>query len=285
MITFVIFHVDNTGKRKKKGGDPRRMMYLLFRSAELHHPHCRKVVISDLRTDLSYLAPDIEIKRYDVDPTQIALSRWNSRNQFLADQDFSSHFVLLDYDILVNANLLPLFDQPFDVALTYRHRTEADKRPKLKINGGILFLKANRKAASMSFLNRVFTTYKEKFISRPDWWGGQYSMNEVVGHANVPESGTRTVKTGDSTILLLPCDQYNFSPSNRYRSIAAEFQTQKILHFKARCRRLMNLYWDIYFTRRITKNPGVALQSLLKRLHLLWLIIYERAFPKRSIKS
>src|SRR3989344_6229762 len=112
-MTFVTFHVDISF-------NSRPMMDLFFKTLPLHYPHCRKVVLTDPTTKLTFLKKEIEVIRCEVDKSRLALSRLTARLKFMGDHTISDDLVFLDYDILVNGELDTLFKEEFDVAVTYR---------------------------------------------------------------------------------------------------------------------------------------------------------------------
>ncbi|NJR49031.1 MAG: hypothetical protein HC780_05105 [Leptolyngbyaceae cyanobacterium CSU_1_3] len=111
MITFATFHIDCTPKaadhisKNNVHLDDRNeylvQIDLMFRSASLAHPNCKKVVLTDLHTDLSSLSSDIQIHRLDVDPELIMLSRLEAQLHYITHQDLGSDVVLLDSDMLI----------------------------------------------------------------------------------------------------------------------------------------------------------------------------------------
>jgi len=188
MISFVIFYVD---EGLKKAEDHKVMIEQFFKSASVHHPDCKKVVLSDFDTDLSFLDKDVEVNRYKVDKSKIMFSRMTTQIAYLESHDFSINIILLDYDILINANLEPLFQKKFDIGLTYRKDLVFRKMP---INGGIIFLKKNSKSKGIWFLEKVYSVYRSKYYSKKDWYGDQYSLIYVVGNLIFQSRGQKSLK-------------------------------------------------------------------------------------------
>jgi hypothetical protein len=266
---FVTFHADFK-KRHLDGFTPSYMINLLFRSAALYHTACRKTVLSDRLTDLPGLDHGIEVRRFDIDARKTILSRMIAEIDYLQCHDFSSEIVLLDSDMLVNSSLKELGEKDFDVALTYRKQHELPfKKKELAINGGVIFLKKNRKAQALSFLRQVFQVFQSKYnTEKLWWWGEQYALIHVVGSQNIPSAGEALVNIGENKVLLLPCEEYNFSPPAEYRAIRRELTEKKIIHFKGKRKKLMPFYWDLYMQLR--EKPGLysSLRAGLSRLAL-----------------
>ena len=100
MITFVTFHVGNWGALKN-----RNEINLFFKSLNIHHPDCKKVVLTDTHTNFFHLNKDIEIHRYEVDSSKIIFSRLIAYINYLKNHDFSTDIVLSDRWYLLTAYL------------------------------------------------------------------------------------------------------------------------------------------------------------------------------------
>ena len=259
------------------------MINLLFRSASIFHPSCQKTVLTDRHTDLSGLNKDIRTKRFDIDPSKTIFSRMTAEMDYVKSHDFSSDLILLDSDMLVNDDLKTLEDKDFDVALTYRSQDQLPfKKKELAINGGVIFLKKGRKIEAIEFLERVFAVFKTKYnTEKLWWWGEQYALIEIVGQNNIPREGSSVVTLGKTKVLLLPCDDYNFSPLPEYRSIRSELPGKKILHFKGKRKKLMPLYWSLYLRRREKQSLGTAAQAAMSRATLVTLRLLDSLKPKK----
>ena len=140
MITFTAFYVELTSSTLERvhervtsisAPDPQGFTQAMFASATHFHPHCRKVILTDLQTPCPVIS-GVQIIRLDLDPTQPMLARSLAWLAFIQQSD--THIVFLDTDILINANLDHLFAHDFDVGLTYRNQEE------WPINAGINFV-------------------------------------------------------------------------------------------------------------------------------------------------
>ncbi len=289
MTTFVTFHIDPNKKTADRIFKENNMKFdyennyvamidMLFRSVSIFHFDCKKVVLTDFETNLSSLPNDIDIFRMELDPEQVMLSRLRSQIHYVKNHDLSSDLVLLDSDMLINGNLNSLFEQCFDIGLTYRGYRD------MPINGGIIFIPENGKQQAASFLEKAYNIYKSNYYEHSTWWGDQYALIEAIGHDNFFQRSSDVVCVDNNTkVLLLPCDLYNFSPKNKFRAIATELKEQKIIHFKDSRKRLMYPYWNTYLApRELRSNLLVLLGQLIKRIRVILVAFRELAEEKKS---
>lgn len=287
MTTFITFHVDfskKTADRIARSGtklkdlvlhnlqradaffDRSRMIDLLFRSTFMFHPNAKGIVLTDNSTQFPYLSDEIEIQTFPIDPTRITFSKIVAQIDYLKNFDFSSDVVLLDSDILINASLDHVFEQDFDVAITYR-----EYHKEMPINAAVILLKRGRKQQAIEFLETLHTYYKDRY-PEDAWFGDQYALLDAIGEENyrIRSSDLIMTETGIK-VLLLPCDLYNFSPDDaapmiRFSSIASPLTEKKVLHFKGERKKLMNPYWRAYLA--FQEQPGIQtfLQALQSRI-------------------
>lgn len=84
-----------------------------------------------------------------MDPKEEMISRMRARIQLLEQESGTHNLVLLDTDMLVVRSLAHVFEDNFDVALTWRHEIN------MPINGGIVFVSRNRIMKARKFLQCV----------------------------------------------------------------------------------------------------------------------------------
>jgi hypothetical protein len=284
MITFVTFYIDPSQDASEYIShnnillDDRnqylRMIDLLFRSASLFHPNCKKVILTDLKTELSQVAPDVTIYRTSINPHEVMLGRLISQIDYLKKDDSCSNFLFVDSDILINANLESIFSHDFNVGLTYRIEHE------MPINGGVIFVSERHKLQSLDFFVRVLQIYQEKYTSHNIWWGDQYALIEAVGQENLTSNISRSsssvfINIGDIKIALLPCGVYNFSPENTFHSIANELKSKEIIHFKGHRKRLIDIYWITYLAHREHLSVNTVIKSFIGKMHIVYSAFIE----------
>lgn len=215
------------------------MIDMMFRSAKLFHPGCRCVILSNKVTNLSLLASKYEISIHDSKPISLMLDRTRAMADFVEHFDFSGPLAFVDSDILFNHSLEDVWRRDFDVALTYRDH------PMPPVNGGLILLNCQRPEACKHFFTRFLAIYREKYIDRSTWFGDQEALSDLIG--NSPAEYLDDVVDADGCrVLLLPCDQYNFSPSPEVSEISESLRERVAIHFKGPRKFLMPLFWNAY---------------------------------------
>jgi hypothetical protein len=280
MITFVTFHVDcnkNTINYLSKSCpsiaknyDFKSLINLLFRSASIFHPDCKKVILTDKKTDWSHLDGNIEIHRFKMDQKQLMLSRLIAQINYLKNHDFSSDLILIDSDMLVNGNLESLFKNNFDIALTYRHN-----KFKMPINGGIIFISKNKKQKALKFMQTMLKIFKSNYYRHNAWWGDQEALIDIVGYKNFINRKSNIMNTENIKILLLPQKKYNFSPANRMSSIFFKLKNKKIIHFNGERKRFMPFYWNVYLSHLENSNFNNLIKSFWYKTFLIYSAVVE----------
>jgi len=281
MITFVIYHVPlpkETVKSSKvllsfhrMNFDYSRMLDLAFRSAILFHPECRIVLLTSLQHQPQFssgIADKVEIFRYDVNETQPMTGRMWAEFNYLCEHDFTSHVVVLDSDMLVNANLEDIFGADFDIALTYNEgKTETDK--KMPINAGLKLVHSHHREGAIRFFQQAYELCNSDHLAQyRTWWGDQYALIEAVGADNFWKRSRDEITVNDIKIQLLPCDDFNFTPRRKAREIRDELKNKKVLHFRGARKRYMFMYWRLYLSLREKQGFMNRLSALITRAHL-----------------
>jgi hypothetical protein len=270
-ITFVTFHIDasngtdvgivhpNTNLRLTEYLD---MIDLMFRSARLFHPGCRCVILSNRKTDLSLLSSRYEISVHDANPASLMLDRTRAMADFVKQFDFTGPLIFIDSDILLNSSLNRVCEKDFDVALTYRDR------PMPPINGGLVLVNSKRPAACIDFFSRFLALYSEKYAGGSAWYGDQEALYDLIGPQHFEKRQNDVIDVKNCRVLLLPCDQYNFSPGADVSEIASSLRERSIIHFKGGRKFLMPMFWDAYLGPRERLNLQTASKAILTHLKL-----------------
>lgn len=287
MITFVTFHVDLDEKSvnnvKKSHGlfndqhDYVAMIDCLFKSASIFNPDCKKVVLTNQQTDFSSLKSQAHLFRTNIDLSKVTPSKVRAQVEYIKSHNFDSNLIFIDSDIIVNSNLDALFQQDFDVALTY-----IDKE-NMPINAGVVLINKNSKEKAIEFLEKVDVLCRTKY-STETWWGDQLALIDAVGTELFRQRQSDTIYTEPEGIkvLLLPCDVYNFAPHppDKVSSVASELRNRKIIHFRGDRKRYMNLYWTTYLAHK--EQPSLYHQFLSSRNKALLRVVsfYEKLTRK-----
>jgi hypothetical protein len=115
--------------------------------------------------------------------------------------DLEGDILALDTDVVVNADLSPVFAFPFDVALTWRDGpiyapdgTEVTQL--MPINCGVMFCR------NPEFWKACLEWCKDKDVG---WWADQIAVAQVARRFNV---------------LRLHCDNFNYTPSSKDEDVS-----------------------------------------------------------------
>lgn len=279
-MEFVTFHValgsseEVHPNQTLKHREYLSMIDMMFASARLFHPDAKTTVLTDSDTDFSGMEHPVDrTVRCAIDNNKLMLERANAQSRHVQDSSFARPMVMLDSDILINASLLPIFERRFDVAVTWR---DSDYMP---INGGLLILNNARPAVAKRFFSRFTAIYLEKYSEQAAWFGDQLALRDCVGLGLADFAARETVEVDGCRILLLPCDTYNFSPSNRYGEICSELLGKVVLHFKGQRKRLMRPFWRAWLRPRRSYSPWVALDGWRERRWLSQQSVLEMQTP------
>ena len=273
MITFVTFHVDLNKQAEKniletyglyqKPSNYISMLDTMFRSAALFHPDCRKVILTDRKTDFSHLKSEVELFRVDIDLSCVMPSRLRAQIQYLAQYDCASDLIFLDSDMIVNGNLEGVFDEDFSVGLT---SLDKDNMP---INAGLIMVKRQCREAALAFFGRVDVFCREKYHD-DTWWGDQAALVDAVGVERFRQRTTDTIYTelDDVKVLFFPCDTYNFAPHppDKIASISSGLRDRKVIHFRGDRKRFMQPFWSAYLAPKESSRMDRIIKSYYTRL-------------------
>ena len=252
-LCFTTFHVDLASYGATLNPHPNanllnqqylRNIELLFRSVNLFHPHSRLLLLTSSNTDCSLLKMDYQCLNFEIDPNALMLSRLLAQQSLIHNNNFSTPIVLIDSDILLNGCLEAIFERDFDVALTWR---QIDQMP---INGGLIILNNLRPDAVGRFFDDYAKIYFEKYIEEANWYGDQLALKDLCGVTWQEMRDRELIEVNGCKILFLPCERYNFSPSNILVLENAPITEAVVLHFKGTRKHLMELYWTYHLQPR-----------------------------------
>jgi hypothetical protein len=199
------------------------------------------------------------------------LERAMAQQRYVLASNMAVPMVLLDSDILLNGSLGSVFERNFDVALTWRPNHE------MPINGGLIILNNARPEAAKTFFSKYVTVYRTKYAGQARWFGDQLALRDCVGLRPEEMGEAEIVERDGCRLLLLPCDTYNFSPPNRYRSICCGLPEKVVLHFKGQRKRLMAPFWRAWLHPSRSASPWVQLIGWQARRRIARLAAVERA--------
>lgn len=227
-----------------------RMLDLLFRSARLWHHEARCTLLTDEGTRVQGVRGAVRQLRAAVDHGALMLSRSLAQLACVAASDFARPIVLLDSDILLRGSLQPLFEEDFDVGLTWRENRE------MPINGGLVVLNNRRPEVVRRFFERFVTIYRERHgAENAGWYGDQLALRDCVGLGPDEIRKLRVLEHEGCRIRFLPCEIYNFSPDNRFAAIEKGLPDKLVLHFKGQRKRLMEPFWEAFLQPHESRLP------------------------------
>ena len=250
-MQFVTFHIHRAeGDVKHADSDVARfdaqqyvvMIDMMFDSAARFHADMEPVVLSSAGTDLSGLRWKVQRKDGPAAPESIMLDRTLAQLRHLEECAFDRPIVMLDSDILIFGSLRELFEEDFDVAVTWRDNET------MPINNGILLLNHRHPAAVRRFFRRYAEIYQRSHADQAAWYGDQLAMAELIGLRPEEYASRETVAVDGCRVRLLPCSTYNARPGKKLRHLLFPARGRRVLHFKADKKRLMRDYWLLHFS-------------------------------------
>lgn len=272
-LCFATFHADVGAGDSKEGPHPKanlhnlryvRNIELLFKSVGVFHPGSTLCLLTSARTDLSALKMDYRRLDSEIDPKALMLSRSLAQQDMVDHDDFSLPIVLIDSDILMNGSLEPVFEQDFDVALTWRASVN------MPINGGLLILNNRRPEVARKFFDDFVAIYREKYMDGAGWYGDQLALRDLCGMTYREMREHKLVEVNGCKILFLPCDQYNFSPEDSFAAVTSPIRRAVVLHFKGYRKRFMQAYWVAHLQVRERSTLLRRVRAYLMRKSLAW---------------
>jgi hypothetical protein len=187
---------------------------------------------------------------------------------FTRSELFDRPTVLIDPDLLLQADPLPVFTCEFGIGLTWREPTAdpASGKPfkvgaAQPINAGVLFLSPERKDAVISYFARCL----DDVLSLPEdywrWYGDQESLLRVSGVKSLQDFAAPVIHSGDTRLRFFHCRDFNRSPEidAAGNPVLTFFPDACIVHFKGLTKRIMFEYAERFLGMRFERNrkwPG-----------------------------
>ncbi len=258
------------------------MIEMLFRSARIFHRNVICTLLTDDQTNMDKLATVFQRRNYAIDHQALILSRSLAQFKYIDEFDFSHPLLLIDSDILVNGSIQSIFDEDFDVALTWRNNKL------MPINGGLIILNNRRPDVVRDFFRRFIFIYQTSYSDpqNSQWYGDQLALRDLIDQSPEDFSNNRVVVVDGCRILLLSCDIYNFSPENKYQEICTGLPGKVILHFKGERKRLMTHFWNAWIKTRGSYWPWDLYRAWRERQWLFQQALAEQTvnLPARKAK-
>jgi hypothetical protein len=216
---------------------PLELLKLLFLSAKKIHPNCKMSVLTNHSTPPLELPEEVNIIRYPYDKYGNRLAEMLSIRQFLKENPNNSNLAIVDFDMLIQESLSPLFERNFDICLSKRETRNIQHIP---INLGFIGIKQGRASIAAKFFGAII----DQILPFPDlfyWGGSQLAVQKLFFHQLLKNPEIKRITYQGIQILLISED-YNYSPENSI--IDTFFPHKKIIHFKGPKKKWMENYWN-----------------------------------------
>jgi len=205
--------------------------------------------------------PGLSIIRLPTDDRAPMLERVKAMAAYVQSRAFTQDTAFLDTDAFPNRSLKSIFDDCFDIGVTYR--TTAGYMP---LNEGVIFCSHSDPAAAARFFCAYAATY-EHLARDPTvrsyygdvgrWRGGQLSLNAIAcppGDLNkVPAFERNGVR-----IALLPCNRFNYWVTRTLHPGAKSWDRKFVLHLKGDSKLLAEHVIGYQLDRATARPTGTA---------------------------
>lgn len=177
------------------------------------------------------LKDKIECDHQLIVDNQPFLMNWilSAQKAFIDSSLFDCDSVIFSPDAIIRKELIPVFEQEFDIAVTVRKTNDSP------INNGVIFLKPKHKENLSKLWYEFIWRCDQYSINKKMWYGDQLSMVETFKHYGKNPFSLK--------VLQLPCEIYNASILTNGLDIKESDQLMIdkafILHFKGARKEVM----------------------------------------------
>lgn len=160
---------------------------------------------------------------------------------YLASTLFSGPTVLVDADLLIQRDPTAMFDESFDVGLTFT------SEPGLHaINTGVIFVDPTNLTRLLGFFDQILKAIEGVSPELQAWLGDQEAVDQVLGNPDVSDrgDGSFAAEAADVRLRLIPVDEWNYSEplDGENRPVLRPAPDKGIVHFKGDRKALMLRY-------------------------------------------
>ena len=245
-LDLVVFHVDLP---RAPSGIHMQIDYTTvvaqsFESASLRAPNARRILLTDEATRVPESMAVDEVVRQPIDRSRLMFERMRAQVAYLESRGPNRATVLMDSDVVVNADPRSIFGEDFDVGLTWRPGF-----PDAPFNGGMIFVAAGD--AGLAFFRRAHACYvaiaeqgaRSKLFAQDlrAWWGDQFALACLVGYRAFAERGSEGLAVDGTRVRFFPCETHNFTiEAQKYRT--DELRRKFFVHFKGNRKELQGQY-------------------------------------------
>ena len=188
--------------------------------------------------------------------------------EFVKSDLFDRPTILVDPDLILQRDPSAVFEEDFDVGLTWRDISGLIKSKDFnehantqQINAGVIFLHPKRRGSVIRFFESCVDDIMSLEPEFWQWYGDQESLRRVSGIGNKIEYQPEIKDVDGVLIRQFLCDEYNFSAPNLSNGNpnTAHFPDPYIVHFKGFRKQIMFPYAAQYLGIRMQKDkksPG-----------------------------
>jgi len=222
----------------------RSLAAMMIHSARERLGNATLVQLSDTKTPaLAGVDTVLRDERFALAEFPLSVNRL--RRLYIESAQFNEDTVFADTDVLFNGPLDEVFDQDFDVGLTWR-----EGYPKMPFNLGVIFVRPG--CAALAFWRTLEHRITQRDRAERAWFGAQLALPEMLGnpHLDGTFARTRNLCWADTKVRLFPCTRYNYTPLSWPEPV----DERLVLHFLGEFKKHMRKYHDAAYPRVLASS-------------------------------
>jgi len=251
-MKVVFFNVDKEDQITSLSDNRKNyeIIWAMMESVRLAMPDADIVQLSD--NESAIIENVDEIYRCGPKPKYLMPARMKYQYEYLKHHcPYGENVIFIDPDIIVQHDLSDVFDDNFDVGLTWRDNL-GQLSEQMPFNAGVVFC-VNKMASKLFFLT-AYNMIEHGIENVKQWYGDQLAMIDIVGRENYKNRTSDYIETKDIVFKMFPCASYNYSPvgeeilrvlhpSENCKTFD-RLKTKHVLHFKGGLKDHMTSYWE-----------------------------------------
>jgi len=213
---------------------------------------CAEII--QLSDDETHAIANVDhVYRFGSTPDYLMPARMSYQFQFLRRWCRPDEKVIfIDPDIIIQHDISHVFDEYFDIGLTWRANLGklSDQMP---FNAGVVFVRNTE--GGWKFWLKASNMLAKAPENLKIWYGDQLAMIELVGRENYKNRTNSIINGIDTVYKMIPCEDYNYSPISdellRALNVSGECKTldrlrsKNVLHFKGGLKDYMCQYCEL----------------------------------------
>lgn len=225
----------------------------LAASIRRNAPKARIILMLPQGTQLPFGVTVDKVIHYG-DPSQpLMIAEVDAWRHFVESADFDRLTLFLDPDILMQSCRGALWEEDYDVALTWR--TDPDMHH--GINAGVIGCRPRNKGAVVHFFQRLAETLAALPEEDHAWYGDQEALCRLTGLTNPGRQPDEWLDIEGTAIRLLPVQDFNHAPPvDKNGEPILEFSpSPSFVHFKGVRKKVMFDYATKFLGYVIKDEP------------------------------